>query len=276
MRVSFSAPSQVVPPSSPTLLRGTRLDRPLRKRNEPSFLTRNVREDAFLESELLLLAFATGIQDGTTYPDFLCFASNQTGNSVLLAVGLTKLGRAPINLSNVGVSLSLFIAGGWIMGQLGNAFGCRRRLWLLASSLLQTAMVFAAAGILYRLEVAETGPVALGVIALLAFSSGGQVAMARSLKITEITTAMATAAYIDLLIDPELFKARNRPRNRRALFLISLVAGSFAGAFAYARVNSAFALLISACGKLVVTFAFFFNQGVEGKTRTTTESDASP
>ncbi|TKA63072.1 hypothetical protein B0A49_08139 [Cryomyces minteri] len=235
MRASFSAPSQVVPPPSPTLARGTQLDRPLRKRNLSSFLTRNVCEDALLESELLLLAFATGIQDGTTYPDFLCFASNQTGNSVLLAVGLTRLGGVPINLSNVGVSLSLFIAGGWIMGQLGNAFGCRRRLWLLVSSLLQTAMVFAAAGIIYRLGVAETGPVALGVIALLAFSSGDQVAMARSLKIMEITTAMATAAYIDLLIDPELFKARNRPRNRRVLFLISLVAGSFAGAFAYAR-----------------------------------------
>jgi hypothetical protein len=43
------------------------------------------------------------------------------------------------------------------------------------------------------------------VTALLAFASGGQVAMARTVNVPEITTAMVTSAYIDLLVDHELF-----------------------------------------------------------------------
>lgn len=60
-------------------------------------------------------------------------------------------------------------------------------------------MVFAAVGMQYRFGISVAGESRLGidlaVIALLAFSSGGQVAMARALQMTEITTAMATAAY---------------------------------------------------------------------------------
>lgn len=84
--------------------------------------------------------------------------------------------------------------------------------------------------------------------------------MARSLDITEITTAMATAAYVDLFIDPRILRQKNRKRNRRALFLVMLFAGAFAGAFAYKRLGSAFTLLMSAVGKLVVLGAFFFNR----------------
>ncbi|KAH7390329.1 hypothetical protein BKA64DRAFT_580145 [Cadophora sp. MPI-SDFR-AT-0126] len=225
------------------------------------FLLENVREDALLETELLLLAFATGIQDATTFPDYHCFASNQTGNTVLLAVGAADISGDIFSMRNIGVSLALFIAGSLIMGQIGHLAGCRKRWWLILSSLIQTVMIFAASGLQYRYGVKENEhSVAMGVIALLAFSSGGQVAMARALQMTEITTAMATAAYVDLFLDVNLFRKRNRSRDRRILFLLSLFAGSFAGAFAYARVGSAFALLISAIGKLVVTVGFILNR----------------
>lgn len=62
-------------------------------------------------------------------------------------------------------------------------------------------MVFAAVAMQYHFGVGTEGPGKgmkgrdLIIIALLAFSSGGQVAMARALQMTEITTAMATAAY---------------------------------------------------------------------------------
>jgi Protein of unknown function (DUF1275) len=45
------------------------------------------------------------------------------------------------------------------------------------------------------------GPAQVRVIALLAFASGAQVEIARSLRITNIITAMATAAFFDLFID---------------------------------------------------------------------------
>lgn len=150
------------------------------------------------------------------------------------------------------------------MGQIGHILGCRRRWWLIFSSLIQTAMVFAASALQYRYSIVNDGHgVALSIIALLALSSGGQVAMARALQMTEITTAMATAAYVDLFIDVNLFQRDNRSRNRRVLFLLSLVAGSFAGAFSYAKVGPAFPLLISAVGELVVTVAFILDKGKE-------------
>lgn len=164
--------------------------------NPRTYLQENVCDDTLVEVELLLLAFATGIQDAATYPDYLCFASNQTGNTVLLAVSAARLAPAEGSMPNVAntlMSLGMFIAGALIFGQIGNLLGCRRRSWLLLSNFLQTAMVFAATALQYAYPILVEGGHALAVIALLAFASGGQVAMARGLKITEITTAMATA-----------------------------------------------------------------------------------
>jgi uncharacterized membrane protein YoaK (UPF0700 family) len=228
-----------------------------------TYLTSSVRDDALIEAELLILAVATGIQDAATYPDYLCFASNQTGNTVLLAVSAAGLHRDMTLISSVPntvMSLSMFVLGAFVFGQVGNYFGRRRRWWLLVTNLIQTAMVFAATAVQYRYPINIYDRYSLIVIALLAFSSGGQVAMARSLDITEITTAMATAAYVDLFIDLNILKWGNRRRNRRVLFLIMLFGGAFAGAFAYKRLGSAFTLLMSAVGKAIVLGAFFFNK----------------
>jgi len=219
-----------------------------------------VHDNALLEVQLYLLAFATGMQDAATFPDYHCFASNQTGNTVLLAVGAFGIGGAIFSLVNIGVSLTLFVAGVVLFGQLGNLLGVSKRWWLVTSSLLQTVLVFVAAALQYQYGVTEDGPLTQLIIALLAFASGAQVAMVRSLKITEITTAMATAAYVDVFIDPKVLRLHNRARDRRVLFLLCLVAGSFAGAGAYKTMSSAFALLISAVGKLIVTCTLFLNK----------------
>ncbi|KAF2875552.1 hypothetical protein BDV95DRAFT_484525 [Massariosphaeria phaeospora] len=228
-----------------------------------SYLSRSVRSglspDLLLETELLLLSFATGIQDATTYPDYQCFASNQTGNTVLLAVGLSGLGGALFSLRSVGVSLGTFVAGCYLWGQVGNVFGPRNRLWLLFTNVVQTALVFATVGVQRSTRASGSDAVAMVVITLLAVSSAAQVAMARPLNVPQITTAMATAAYVDLLVDPQLHSLNNRHRNRRLLFLVMLAAGSFVGAFAHSRVNSAFALLLSAVVKAIVTVMFLFN-----------------
>jgi uncharacterized membrane protein YoaK (UPF0700 family) len=160
----------------------------------------------------------------------------------------------------------MFVLGGFLPGQVGNYFGPRKRWWLIASSTMQTALVFVAAGIQYAgpSPVEDTGPHALAVISLLAFSSGAQVAMARGLQITEITTAMATAAYVDIFIDEDMFAKKNRKRNRRVAFLLSLFAGSFAGAFAYKVRGSPFALLISGIGKALVTVSLVVNKDMRG------------
>ncbi|KAL1970416.1 hypothetical protein VTN77DRAFT_5577 [Rasamsonia byssochlamydoides] len=224
------------------------------------FLTEDICEDWVLEAELLALSFATGIQDAASYPDYRCFAANQTGNTVFLAISVAGLAQGVYSFSNIVTSLCLFIGGGLVLGQMGNYFGVRKRIWLVTSNLLQTVMVLAAMIIQYLAPIRRDGPASTAVLGLLAFSSGGQVAMSRSLKIAEITTAMATAAYIDVMCDPGLLRVHNRARNRRVGFLVCLTAGCYVGAFALPGVNSPFALLLCVVVKTVVTVAFFFNR----------------
>lgn len=161
---------------------------------------------------------------------------------------------------NIGVALGFFLGGGWLTGQLSNVVGPRCRLWLIACNFVQTCLVAAAAIIQYTQGVTVRPTSAtLIVIGLLAFASGSQVVQSRALRMTEISTAMATAAWVDLLIDPHLFALENRPRNRRAAFLTLLFAGSLAGAAIYRSAGSAVAVGVSAAGKLLVTGMYLFN-----------------
>lgn len=199
----------------------------------------------------------------------MCFASNQTGNTVFLAVALVvpELNGEAFYTANIAVALTLFLAGGWLTGQLSHIAGPCRRLWLLSCNALQTLLVVAAACIQLRFGVQTTGPASLAVIALLAFASGSQVVQSRSLGCTEISTAMATAAWVDLLIDPRLLALSepNRPRNRRLAFLASLVAGALVGAAMYRSAGSAVALFVSAGGKAVVIGMLWFHDAEREK-----------
>lgn len=163
---------------------------------------------------------------------------------------------------NIGVALGLFLAGGYLTGQLSHLVGPRLRLWLVLCNLVQTALVFCAAGVQYTYGVRHTSAPDLVAVGLLAFASGSQVVQSRSLRMTEISTAMATAAWVDLLIDPHLFAFRgdgNRPRNRRFFFLVTLLAGSLAGAGLYRWAGSDVAIFVSAGGKALVTIMYLFN-----------------
>jgi uncharacterized membrane protein YoaK (UPF0700 family) len=224
------------------------------------YLSATLDVDFLLEVQLLLLTFSTGIQDAVSYPDFKCFASNQTGNSVVLAVGLAGDDDSIFNLSNVGISLGMFLAGAIMTGQLANLVGPCGRLWLITSHLIQTLLTFAAAIIHPIYSSSGNSPSSMGSLALLAFASGAQVASMRPFRIQEITTAMATAAWVDLVIDPSLLRPGNRSRNRRAGFLIMLVLGSFAGAFMRTGIGSSNALFVAGAGKALVTLLLFLNR----------------
>jgi hypothetical protein len=189
--VERSSNETVTPPSLARSHQG-QLQALRRRRSCWANLTSPVQDgsdpDLLLEIELLTLSFATGIQDATTFPDYQCFASNQTGNTVLFAVGAAGLANGAFTLENVGVSLGVFVGSCIIMGQLGNFVGPRRRLWLIGTNVFSTALIFAAAAIQWIYPVERSGTAALVVIALLAFGSGAQVAMARPLNVPQITT----------------------------------------------------------------------------------------
>ena len=231
-------------------------------------LTSHVRVTTLAEIELLILTFCTGMLDATTFPDYHCFTSNQTGNTVILAMAVLlphTTGRLFIP-KNIGVSLGLFVAANWITGQLGHLIGPRSRFWIVVCNLIQTLLVFVAAAIQYGYGVELEGTRALVVVGLMAFASGSQVVLPRSLALPEISTAMATSAWIDLLIDPKLLAAKNRPRDRRASFLVAIVAGAGFGAGIYRTLGSPTVVLFSGVGKLIVTLMFLFNKAEKAQT----------
>ena len=162
--------------------------------------------------------------------------------------------------ANIGISLGCFLLAGYITGQLSHIIGPRSRAWIVFCNFIQTGLVSIAASLQYIHGVQLESISTMTVIGLLAFAAGGQVVLSRSLSMTEISTAMATAAWVDLLIDKNLLVVHNRPRTRRASFLAALVAGGFFGAYIYRELGSEFAILFSAVGKLVVTIMFLFNR----------------
>ncbi|KAI0876281.1 hypothetical protein GGS24DRAFT_452001 [Hypoxylon argillaceum] len=234
----------------------------------------DVRPSGFVEFELIFLTFCTGIQDAISFPDYHCFASNQTGNTVFLLVALVLpwLDGDSFYVPNIGAALGFFLLGGWATGQISHIVGARMRLWLVGCNLLQSALVFIAAALQFRYGVVPQGGAAVMVVGLLAFASGSQVVQSRSMKMTEISTAMATAAWVDLIIDPKLLRAQNRPRTRRVMFLLALAGGSLAGAGVYRTAGSAVAVLLSAAGKLAVSIMYLFNSAEKPRK---TEVDAN-
>ncbi|KAK6381876.1 hypothetical protein LTR65_010916 [Meristemomyces frigidus] len=179
--------------------------------------------------------------------------------------------------SHLAVSLGFFCIGVFVAGQLANRCDCKlSRWWLLLSNAVQTAMVLLAAlldFVFHTRNELGTAPT-LCSIALLACASGAQVAMSRQLGMPEIPTTQATAAYVDLFVDPDFFApvTKNRGRNRRVVFLLTLCAGSFIGAPAYKYVSSAFAVLLAGVIKVIVTALFCFNRPEEHATSEATSS----
>ncbi|EQL02260.1 DUF1275 domain protein [Ophiocordyceps sinensis CO18] len=153
-----------------------------------SHLTEDIRSSSFAESQLVFLTFCTGMQDATTFPDYHCFASNQTGNTVFLCLALIlpQLDGEAFITSNIGMALGLFLGAGWLTGQLSHTIGPRKRWWLLVCNLIQSGMVLGAAAVQYRYGIKDRGPKALTVVGLLAFAAGSQVVQSRSLCLTEM------------------------------------------------------------------------------------------
>jgi uncharacterized membrane protein YoaK (UPF0700 family) len=207
--------------------------------------------------------------DATTFPDYHCFVSNQTGNTIFLCMALIlpQLNGDMFITPNIGMALGLFLGAGWLTGQLSHRIGPRKRWWLVLCNFVQTCLVLGAAAIQYSQGVAIDGPWTLTVIGLLAFASGSQVVQSRSLNMTEISTAMATAAWVDLMIDKQLFTIRNRPRSRRVAFLLSLVLGALVGAAIYRSAGSATAVAVSAGGKLLVTAMYLITRAEAPKSQ---------
>lgn len=115
-----------------------------------------------------------------------------------------------------------------MLGQLGHYLGRTRHSWLFFyTGILQTILAFVAATLRKGVATDTASSTRLTVIFILAFVSGVQVAMAQTVNVPEITTAMVTSAYIDRFVDLELLVDSYRSRSRRLFVLLTLLMGSF-------------------------------------------------
>jgi uncharacterized membrane protein YoaK (UPF0700 family) len=217
------------------------------------YWTAKIRVNWLTKIQLLLLTFATGIQDAIAIIDYRCLHSAQTGNTVILALSLSfdTTGYRPA-LPNGASSLGGFVVGSFMTGQCSRFTGHRQRAWQFALGMVQTCLIFGAVWIQYVHGTQETGLWTCIALALLSSAAGSQIAAARAWDVPEITTAMATAAWVDLSRDSLFYMWRNRSRDLRLSFFAALVSGVAVGGWLRRVIGAPGTLVVSAVIKALV------------------------
>lgn len=150
-------------------------------------------------------------------------------------------------------------------------FGGLQRGILGASFAVQTLCIFVAAALVQSTVIRGYNSYhdqppdgvhfnELIALALLAFQSGGQMAVSRLLGLNEVPTTVLTSVYCDFVTDPKLVSGVNEnvKRNRRFFAVTSLVVGGIAGGWlTRSSAGMVSALWISGFVKLVISVAWF-------------------
>ncbi|KAF2209719.1 hypothetical protein CERZMDRAFT_46710 [Cercospora zeae-maydis SCOH1-5] len=248
-----------------------------------TYFMQEVANDKYLEAQLLAMTIVTGALDVMTFTSYRVFASKQTGNTLFLALHAMELPALDPGVEkNVGVSMGVFIGGAVFFGHLGHISRQRRRIWLLISNSFQAALFLAAAAMRYWVSRKQTGPGAMGILAMLSFAQSGQIANALNVGMPELNTTMITGALIQLCTDPDIFKLHNLKRNRRIAFFCSMLLGCFIGAGLLKAASPSAVLVLVASMKGALVSSFLFNRGIVEKTTNLesgedkTESHATP
>ncbi|MCJ1353150.1 MAG: hypothetical protein MMC33_003135 [Icmadophila ericetorum] len=223
------------------------------------YFLQEVSLDVFLEFELHLLTFCTGIIDAATFSNYRLFCSKQTGNTVALALMAFGSSDMEHNEQSVVLSFGGFISSALLFGWAGNLIGPRRRLWLLLNSFISTILMISATVLIYHEDIETKGHCTMAVIGLLALVCGAQLQLALSIRMPELNTTMITVAITSLVSDPKLLSRRNPVRDRRALYWVSILVGALVGALASRLGGPMFAISLAAAVKISVGFLFLFN-----------------
>lgn len=206
------------------------------------------------------MTFATGMQDAIATIDYRTLHSAQTGNTVLLSLSATyDTSNFRPGLANAASSIIAFNVGSFMTGQGSQWTGQRQRAWHFGLGVVQTCMIFGAIWVQFVHGVQERGIWACVTLALMAFQCGSQIAAARTWDVPEITTAMATAAWVDMTRDGAIWALRNRSRDLRVLFFIALSGGVMLGGALRSRIGSPFTLLVAAGIKALAHVSVLFS-----------------
>ncbi|KAK9370764.1 hypothetical protein V1509DRAFT_651538 [Lipomyces kononenkoae] len=215
-----------------------------RYRIRHSYWTENVSTKN-IDFLLLWLTVSTGIVDATTYPFFNVFVSNMTGNVTFIALAVAQMHLHTISAPNSVVAMIGFCSGVLLSGQLGHIFGPESRWWVFTTLTVQLLLVVLSVILTSCITFDANSPKVLGLLVPLALSYGAQSATSRGLGVPEIP-------------DRNCLVPRNRPRNRRAAFIVCLFAGAVFGALTARMEKPAVALALAAAVKFVAVGAVLF------------------
>ncbi|KAI8274735.1 hypothetical protein K4K56_001684 [Colletotrichum sp. SAR 10_98] len=198
---------------------------------------------------VLACCLVSGLCDSVAVNAAGVFVSMQTGNTIFMALGASRLpaGEPLLWLKSLS-SIAAFWLGCFFFSKSRHIHP-KRRSTLALSFTLQASLIFLAAAFAQTRVVADFGlasvqgsesnhefktsenPLVMVPLALLAFQFGGQIVTSRILGFNEVPTNVLTSVYCDLLSDPKLFAPlkENPKRNRRFLAVVLLVLGGIIG-----------------------------------------------
>lgn len=225
---------------------------------------------------MVLCCLASGLCDASAFAAWGCFVSMQTGNSVSLCLGASRLptGGEPYGWAKSLISIAAFITGSLCWALASRRAGPTRRGTLAVSFAVQVAFTAVAAALVQAGVVpSSTTTTRSGAgstldsqeflervpVALLAFQSAGQLSTAQLVGVGEVPTVVLTSVYYGLAADAGFFRRRNIHRDRRLAGVVAFFAGAISGGWLErSRGGIAAALWISAALKLGITVSWLF------------------
>lgn len=243
-------------------------------------LARPVDLAAHCDVPVVLCCLASGLCDASAFAAWGCFVSMQTGNSVFLCLGASRLpaGGEPYGWAKSLISIAAFVAGSLCWAQASRRAGPTRRATLAGSFAVQVALTAVAAALVQAGVVpsantsssSSSSSSAAGErdsqeflervpVALLAFQSAGQLSTAQLVGVGEVPTVVLTSVYYGLAADAGFFRRSNVHRDRRIAGVVAFFAGAISGGWLErSRGGIAAALWISAAVKLGITVSWLF------------------
>lgn len=206
-----------------------------------------------LPSLLLLLSLTTGLVDAVSVLGLgKVFTANMTGNIVFL--GFALAGTPGFVAAPFLVALATFMSGALLAGRIGNALGGRPlRHWLLTAAIIEATLLWGAAAIALRFDIAEQAPhwELYAIIAATAVAMGFRNATIRQLKVPDLTTTVLTLTITGIAADSTMAGGGNPNWRRRIGSVVAILGGAALGALLVVRTGSLVIPLILA-GALVL------------------------
>lgn len=238
-----------------------------------TYLARPV-DPAHCDIPVVLCCLTSGLCDASAFAAWGCFVSMQTGNSVFLCLGASRLpaGGEAYGWAKSLISIAAFAAGSLCWSRASRRAGPTRRATLAGSFAVQVAFTAVAAalvqaGVVPSSTRTTTGESAVGSqeflervpVALLAFQSAAQLSTAQIVGVSEVPTVVLTSVYHGLAADAGIFQRRNVHRDRRIAGVVAFFVGAIAGGWLErSKGGIAAALWISAAVKLMITVSWLF------------------